>query len=87
MKDCVRTWSFGSEQKAFRRHKSGAVILWSVLLVNGMAESGDAAAGGDGGGQWSPPEPVLLQRSGLPAHAHRISMEEWYTVPDTHEFR
>ena len=85
MKDRVRTRSFGSERKAFRWHKSGAAILWSVLLVNGMAEGGDAAGGGDE--QWHPQEPVVLQRSGLPAHAHLIAMEEWYTLPDTHEFR
>ena len=81
----MRTWSFGSERKAFRWHRSGAEILWLVSLVNGMAEGGDAAGGGDE--RWRPREPVVLQRSGLPAHAHLIAMEEWYTLPDTHEFR
>jgi len=70
---------------AFRRHKSGAVILCSVLLVIDMAEGGDAAAGGGRGVGFALPERfVFPQRSGLPVEAFQFAMEEWFTMPRTH---
>ena len=52
-----------------------------------MTWHGDAAAGGGRGGRESPPEHlVVLQRSGLPVEAFHFAMEEWFTVPRTHEF-